>query len=161
MTATLKNILSCLYCFDLLDAQLILHTCTVVSWVSWWAVTYVRIQCVVTCSTMKTRIYGKAEIGSLIDKINWKRNWKWSIYQQQSAKTEGEVFWPFEKKSGLLGKDHLGRKDRWQKRKRKTEKAMGKGHTGCFQHVCDRSWKICNWQRPFPLCGQGCNALWR
>ena len=48
------------------------------------------------------------------------------------AKGKAEVFWPFEKKQGL-GKDHLGGKDRWEKRKRKTKKAVGKGHTGCFQ----------------------------
>ena len=48
--------------------------------------------------------------------------------------TKAEVFWPFEKTWGLA-KEHLGRKDRWDKRKRKTKKAMGKGHTGCFRHV--------------------------
>ena len=68
----------------------------------------------------------------LLGKINWKRFWKRSISPQLSAKTEAEEFWPFEKKSGRLGKDHLGRKDRWLKRKRKTEKAMGKGHMGFF-----------------------------
>ena len=46
--------------------------------------------------------------------------------------TKAEVFWPFEKKRGL-GKDHLGGKDRWEKRNRKTKKAVGKGHTGRFQ----------------------------
>ena len=43
--------------------------------------------------------------------------------------TKAEVFWSFEKKRGL-GKNHLGGKDRWEKRKRKTKKAVGKGHTG-------------------------------
>ena len=33
-------------------------------------------------------------------------------------------------------------KDRCDERKRKTKKAMGKGHTGCFRHVINRSWKI-------------------
>ena len=50
--------------------------------------------------------------------------------------TKAEVFWPFEKTRGL------GRKNRWDKRKRKTKKAMRKGHTGCFRHVINRSWKI-------------------
>ena len=39
------------------------------------------------------------------------------------------------KRSEALGKNHLGGKDRWEKRKRKTEKVVGKGHTGCFRHV--------------------------
>ena len=38
-----------------------------------------------------------------------------------------------------FGKDPLGGKDRWEKRKRKTEKAVGKEHTGCFWHVTNRS----------------------
>ena len=42
--------------------------------------------------------------------------------------TKAGVFWPFEKTRGLA-KEHLARKDRWDKRKRKTKKAMGKGHT--------------------------------
>ena len=46
--------------------------------------------------------------------------------------TKAGVFWSFEKKGGL-GKDHLGGKDRWGKRKRKTKTAVEKGHTGCFQ----------------------------
>ena len=39
--------------------------------------------------------------------------------------TKAGVSWSFEKKRGL-GKNHLGGKDRWEKRKRKTEKAVGK-----------------------------------
>lgn len=50
----------------------------------------------------------------------------------KETKGKAEVFWPFGKKQAL-GKDHLGGKDRWEKRKRKTKKAVGKEHTGCFQ----------------------------
>ena len=39
-----------------------------------------------------------------------------------------------------LRERQLGKKN-WE---RKTEKAMEKGHTGCFEHVSDRSWKIGN-----------------
>ena len=98
----------------------------------------------------------------LLGKINWKRFWKRSISPQLSAKTEAGVFGPFEKKwvtaweRSSWRERQLGKKN-WE---RKTEKAMEKGHTGCFQHVPKRSWKIGNWQKPFPLCGQGCNALW-
>ena len=53
--------------------------------------------------------------------------------------TKAGVSWSFEKKRGL-GENHLGGKDRWEKRKRKTVKAVGKGHTGCFRHVLNRSW---------------------
>ena len=52
------------------------------------------------------------------------------LYKETRGKVE--VFWLFEKKQGL-GKDHLGGKDRWEKSKRKTKEAVGKGHTGCFQ----------------------------
>lgn len=97
----------------------------------------------------------------LLGKINWKRFWKRSISPQLSAKTEAEGFWPFEKKSGRLGKDHLGRKDRWQKRKAEDREGNGKRIYGIFfRHVPNGSWKIGNWQKPFLLCGQGCNALW-
>ena len=44
------------------------------------------------------------------------------------------VFWSFEEKRGL-GKNHLGGKDRREKRKTKNEKVVEKGHTGCFRHV--------------------------
>ena len=64
---------------------------------------------------------------------------------------KAEVFWPFEKTRGLT-KEHLGRKDRWDKRKRKTKKAMRKGHTGCFRHVINRSWKILALDRERFLC---------
>ena len=37
-----------------------------------------------------------------------------------------------------------GGKERWEKRKGKTEKAVGKGRTGYFRYVCNRSWKIGN-----------------
>ena len=43
--------------------------------------------------------------------------------------TKAEVPWSFEKKRGL-GKNHLGVRDRWDKRKRKTEKAVRKEYTG-------------------------------
>ena len=36
-------------------------------------------------------------------------------------------------------KDHIGGEDRWEKRKRKTEKTVEKGHTGCF-------WQVPDWQ---------------
>ena len=45
--------------------------------------------------------------------------------------TKAGVFWSFEEKRGL-GKNHLGGKDRREKRKTKTEKVVEKGHTGCF-----------------------------
>ena len=48
--------------------------------------------------------------------------------------TKAGVFWSFEEKRGL-GKNHLGGKDRREKRKTKTEKVVEKGHTGCFRHV--------------------------
>ena len=38
----------------------------------------------------------------------------------------------------------IGGKERWEKRKGKTEKAVGKGRTGYFRYVCNRSWKIGN-----------------
>ena len=55
--------------------------------------------------------------------------------------TKSGVSWSFEKKRGL-GKENLGGKDRWEKRKKKTdrEKAVGKEHTRCFRHVLNRSW---------------------
>ena len=34
------------------------------------------------------------------------------------------------------------RKRKTKKAKPKTNKVMGKGHTGCFRHVINRSWKI-------------------
>ena len=37
--------------------------------------------------------------------------------------TKAEVFWPFEKKWGL-GKDRLEGKDRWEKRKKRTQEAV-------------------------------------
>ena len=45
--------------------------------------------------------------------------------------TKGGVFWSFEEKRGL-GKNHLGGKDRREKRKTKTEKVVEKGHTVCL-----------------------------
>lgn len=42
-----------------------------------------------------------------------------------------EVFWPFEKKTGLE-KKHLAGKDRWEKRNRMTDRAVGMGHTEYF-----------------------------
>ena len=43
--------------------------------------------------------------------------------------TKAGVSWSFEKKRGL-GKNHLGVKDRWEKRMRKTEQAVRKEYTG-------------------------------
>ena len=109
------HLLSCLYCFDLLDAQVILHTCTVVSWVSWWAVTYVRIQCVVTCSTMKTRIYGKAEIGSCVRWIE--KDFENGVFPSNKVRRMKLKYFGLLKRSKWrLGKDHLGGKDSWEKR---------------------------------------------
>jgi len=34
----------------------------------------------------------------------------------------------------------IGGKERWEKRKGKIEKAVGKGRTGYFRYVCNRSW---------------------
>ena len=48
--------------------------------------------------------------------------------------TKPGVVWSFEENRGL-GKNHLGGKDRREKRKTKTEKVVEKGHTGCFRHV--------------------------
>ena len=45
--------------------------------------------------------------------------------------TKAGVFWSFEEKRGL-GKNHLGGKDRREKRKTKTEKVVEKGHTVCL-----------------------------
>ena len=52
----------------------------------------------------------------------------------------------------------IDEEDRWEKRMRKTEKEMGKGHMGCFWHVAKRSLKLGTWQRSIPLCGQRCDA---
>ena len=38
----------------------------------------------------------------------------------------------------------IGGKEGWEKRKGKTEKAVGKGRTGYFRCVCNRSLKIGN-----------------
>ena len=53
--------------------------------------------------------------------------------------TKAVVFWSSEKTRGL-GKNHLGGKDRGGKGKRKSKKAVGKGHSGCLQQVNNRSW---------------------
>ena len=60
------------------------------------------------------------------------------ILQEAGFPCWAEVFWPFEKQWGLV-KDHIGGEDRWEKRKRKTEKTVEKGHTGCF-------WQVPDWQ---------------
>ena len=57
-----------------------------------------------------------------------------SMIRNLYKETNAGVSRSFEKKRGL-GKNHLGGKDRWEKRK-----MVGKGHTGCFRHVVNRSW---------------------
>ena len=53
--------------------------------------------------------------------------------------TRAGVSWSFEKKRGL-GKNHLvkGKKD--GKEKEEDREGGGKGHTGRFRHVLNRSW---------------------
>ena len=64
-----------------------------------------------------------------------------TIAREFCEETKAEIFWSFEKKWGI-GEDYLRRKDKWEKKKRKTKKAMGKGHRGCFQQANKRRWKI-------------------
>ena len=45
------------------------------------------------------------------------------LYKEMKA----EVFWPSEDLEKIIDEE-----DRWEKRMRKTEKEMGKGHMGCF-----------------------------
>ena len=53
-----------------------------------------------------------------------------------------EIFIKKQKLSRASGKDHLRGGYSWEKRKRKTKKAMAKGHTRYFRHIINRSWKI-------------------
>ena len=41
-----------------------------------------------------------------------------------------------------------------------TKTALGKGHTGYFRYVPNRSWKIGTRQRSLPLCSQRCAVQW-
>ena len=65
---------------------------------------------------------------------------KWKIFIKNKS---GSTLAMHLRRSEGVGKIITG-KDRLKKRKRKTEKAVGKGHTGFFRHVPSRSWKIGN-----------------
>ena len=49
-----------------------------------------------------------------------------------TEKTKAKILWSPEKEEEI-GKDCPGRKDRWEKRKRKTKKAMGNTYSGRFR----------------------------
>ena len=64
-----------------------------------------------------------------------------TIAKEFCEETKAEIFWSFEKEWGIR-EDYLRMKDKWEKRKRKTKKAMENGHRGCFYEANNRSWNI-------------------